>query len=151
MTGNKQPGSPGPHNPMRPHLGRLVGKKDLGTDIKLLSFLGEGKASVRDFVATSFNERQAVFSPDGRTDRRNNVHLVARGRASSSRDRPFQLLIINAAYVYFGREPVATVQPKADHRRDFTAKRSCRTSRRAQLCLQGRSRRVKIFSRAANG
>jgi hypothetical protein len=37
-----------------------------GTDIKLLSFLGEGKTSVREFAATPFNERQAVYSPDGR-------------------------------------------------------------------------------------
>jgi sulfhydrogenase subunit gamma (sulfur reductase) len=34
MTGNGQ-GSSGQHNPMLPHLGRLVGKKDLATDIKL--------------------------------------------------------------------------------------------------------------------
>jgi Tol biopolymer transport system component len=37
-----------------------------GTDIKLLFFLGEGKTSVREFAATPFNERQAVYSPDGR-------------------------------------------------------------------------------------
>jgi sulfhydrogenase subunit gamma (sulfur reductase) len=35
MTGNKESLIHGQHNPMRPHLGRLVGKKDLGTDIKL--------------------------------------------------------------------------------------------------------------------
>ena len=35
MSGNGQ-GNHGQHDPMLPHLGRLVGKKDLGTDIKLL-------------------------------------------------------------------------------------------------------------------
>lgn len=35
MTGIREPVSYGRHNPMCPHLGRLVGKKDLGTDIKL--------------------------------------------------------------------------------------------------------------------
>ena len=36
-----------------------------GTDIKLLSFLGEGRTTVREFAATPFSERQAVYSPDG--------------------------------------------------------------------------------------
>ena len=37
-----------------------------GTDIKLLTLLGEGKTSVRDFAATAFNEGYASFSPDGK-------------------------------------------------------------------------------------
>jgi eukaryotic-like serine/threonine-protein kinase len=37
-----------------------------GTDVKLLSLLGDGKTSVREFAATTFNERQASFSPDGK-------------------------------------------------------------------------------------
>lgn len=36
MTGNGKPEGSNQHNPMRPYLGRLVGKVDLGTDIKLL-------------------------------------------------------------------------------------------------------------------
>jgi len=36
MTGNGKPEGSDQHNPMRPQLGRLAGKKDLGTDIKLL-------------------------------------------------------------------------------------------------------------------
>lgn len=36
MTGNGKPEGSDQHNPMRPYLGRLVGKVDLGTDIKLL-------------------------------------------------------------------------------------------------------------------
>ena len=36
MTGNGKPEGSAQHNPMRPYLGRLVGKVDLGTDIKLL-------------------------------------------------------------------------------------------------------------------
>jgi NAD(P)H-flavin reductase len=36
MTGNGKPQGSDQHNPMRPQLGRLVGKKNLGTDIKLL-------------------------------------------------------------------------------------------------------------------
>jgi len=36
MTGNGKPEGSDQHNPMRPQLGRLAGKVDLGTDIKLL-------------------------------------------------------------------------------------------------------------------
>jgi serine/threonine protein kinase len=50
--------------------GKVLAFEDMGpttgSDIKLLSFQGEGKMSVREFAATSFNERQASFSPDGR-------------------------------------------------------------------------------------
>jgi len=36
MTGNGKTGGSDQHNPMHPQLGRLAGRKDLGTDIKLL-------------------------------------------------------------------------------------------------------------------
>ncbi len=35
MTGGIDPGGSSQHNPMRPFLGRLIGMKDLGTDLKL--------------------------------------------------------------------------------------------------------------------
>ena len=50
--------------------GKILAFEDIGpatgTDIKLLTFPSEGKTSVRDFAATSFNEREPTFSPDGR-------------------------------------------------------------------------------------
>lgn len=50
--------------------GKVLAFEDLGpttgTDIMLLSFPGEGKPSAREFLVTTFNERQASFSPGGR-------------------------------------------------------------------------------------
>jgi serine/threonine-protein kinase len=65
LYGSSEPVRPMSWSPDGKILAFVKESQSTGDDIWLLSFSGEGQVSAREFVTTTFHERQPVFSPDG--------------------------------------------------------------------------------------